>query len=314
MRNKFRLFGIYSYFCGFQKNVMASKLDKLKEIGELLSSGAITQEEFDKLKSEILNEKEAPQKDEVKPEKKEETARPNNSDKEKIILKSFHDHNHKLVKAPGIEYINFKDISNEERTVLRTFLRKKQISAPEEMTQDEIDLGNKLFTHAEIVKMNSERTGFNYPWGSILGLLAVGVATIFLYISPCFVILGAGTGLVYGAFSAGWILTRADATKMDKRVSGAALILAILVFFFMDSIHSMSDGGSSSESIDCSSQSSSYEQGYASGETAKMLGDYSGCHSYVSDYNEGIGRNVLDASDCFCQGYEDGKSGKPKRY
>jgi len=34
---------------------MKSKLDKLNELGELFKSGAITQEEFDNLKSEILN-------------------------------------------------------------------------------------------------------------------------------------------------------------------------------------------------------------------------------------------------------------------
>jgi hypothetical protein len=37
---------------------MKSKVDKLKEIGELLSSGAITQAEFVRLKSELLIEKE----------------------------------------------------------------------------------------------------------------------------------------------------------------------------------------------------------------------------------------------------------------
>ena len=34
---------------------MASKLDKLNELGELLKSGAITQEEFNDLKKEILD-------------------------------------------------------------------------------------------------------------------------------------------------------------------------------------------------------------------------------------------------------------------
>jgi hypothetical protein len=294
---------------------MAGKLDKLNELGELLKSGAISQDEFNNLKKEILESTDKLE-NENKPVKQKEN-KIENSNKEKVQLKSFRDINNKQIKAPEIQFLDFKNLTNDEIKLLKPFLRLKQIHAPEEMTNDEIDIGNKLFTVADINQMNSERGGFNYAWGSIISVLASGAALYFITISPCFIILGAGTGLIASIFIAITTLNKADGTKLDRTFSFIALglsAIAIFVYFSWGSDLNSSSDSSSSNSVDCSNSTGAYEQGFASGETARMLGDYSSCSSYVEDYNYQTGRNILSASDCFCEGYNDGKNGEDSKY
>lgn len=294
---------------------MAGKLDKLNELGELLKSGAISQDEFNNLKKEILESTDKLE-NENKPVKQKEN-KLENSNKEKVQFKSFRDINNKQIKAPEIQFLDFKNLTNDEIKLLKPFLRLKQIHAPEEMTNDEIDIGNKLFTVADINQMNSERGGFNYAWGSIISVLASGAALYFITISPCFIILGAGTGLIASIFIAITILNKADGTKLDRTFSFIALglsAIAIFVYFSWGSDLNSSSDSSSSNSVDCSNSTGAYEQGFASGKTARMLGDYSSCSSYVEDYNYQTGRNILSASDCFCEGYNDGKNGEDSKY
>lgn len=288
---------------------MANKLDKLKELGGLLKSGAITQEEFNKLKKEILESTDNSENEIISIKQKENKIE--NSNKKKVQLKSFRDIDNKQIKAPEIQYLDFKNISDDEIKLLKPFLRLKQIHAPEEMTYDEIDIGNKLFTILEINQMNSERPGFNYAFDSILSVLCAGAALFFITISPCFLILGAGTGLFVSILIAITTLNKADATKLDRIFSFIALglsAIAIFVYFmgFSDS--------SSNTPLDCSNSKGAYENGFASGKTARMLGNYSSCSSYVEDYNYQTGRNILSASDCFCEGYNDGKNGEESKY
>jgi hypothetical protein len=205
-----------------------SKVEKLNELNELHKSGAISKEEFDSLKKEILESKES-----LSPTKKEETTAQPIINKQQINLKSFRDSDGNLVKAPEITHIDFKNITSEENKVLKPFLRKKHIHASYDMTEDEITLGKKLFTSYEIHSMESERPGFNYAFGSIISLLAGIAAAIFLYISPCMIIFCYG-GLAASVFIAGFTLTRVNATKMDKIVCGLALAAdAVGIFFYI---------------------------------------------------------------------------------
>ena len=157
-----------------------------------------------------------------------------NSNIEKISLKSFTDNNGKLIRAPDIQYLNIKDLSDSEINLLKPFIRQKQIHSPSEMTSDEIIIANKVFSALEIAKMNSERPGFNYAFSSILSVLCAGAALYFITISPCFIILGAGTGLISSLFISIMTLDKVDATKLDRTFSYIAIaigVIAITVYF-----------------------------------------------------------------------------------
>ena len=204
---------------------MANKLDKLNELHELLKSGAISQHEFESLKSEIINDREN-----LIGSSTSETKTPvqETENKEKVILKSFRDNGGKIIKVPDIQYLNLKDLSDTEIKILKPFLKQKQIHASSEMTNDEIKIGNKIFSVLEIAEINSERPGFNYAFISILSVLTSGAALYFISISPCFIILGAGTGLITSFIMSIIILNKVDATKLDKTFAYIALALAII--------------------------------------------------------------------------------------
>ena len=90
---------------------MANKLDKLNELHDLLKSGAISQQEFESLKSEIMSDEKSTlntSENEIKTNIQES---PN---KEKVSLKSFNDSEGQLIKAPDIQYLNLKDLSDTE--------------------------------------------------------------------------------------------------------------------------------------------------------------------------------------------------------
>ncbi len=165
------------------------KLLKLKQLKGLLDDGLITQEEFSKLKSEVINNKsvsdhqtvDATAKDENKTNFSSDT---NQRDREKIILNSFEDCEGKKIVHPEIEYLNFKNITKEELGILKPFLRLKQIHAPSEMSKDEITIIEKVFSPLEIATMNSERAGFNHAFPTILSVLCACAALFFIKIAP----------------------------------------------------------------------------------------------------------------------------------
>jgi hypothetical protein len=211
---------------------MSNKIEKLNELGQLYKSGALTKDEFENLKAEILNGSNISEDD--KQSETKSLALEQKVGKEKISLKSFTDNENIRTNPPQIEYLNFKDIGNDELKLLKPFIRGKQIHAPSEMTADEINIGNKIFSVQEIAEINSERPGFNYAFGSIISVLCSGAALYFISISPCFIILGAGTGLISALFISLTILNKVDSTKLDKAFCFIALtlgVIAIITYF-----------------------------------------------------------------------------------
>lgn len=93
-------------------------------------------------------------------------------------------------------------------------------------------------------------------------------------------------------------------------------ILIVVVFLFLasGSDDSKSDNKESQKTTDCSNSKGSYSSGYAAGKLCKLLGDYSSCESYVEKYNYETGRNILSTNECYCEGFNDGKSGNPEKY
>jgi hypothetical protein len=206
-----------------------NKIEKLNELNELYKSGVISKDEFDNLKKEIIEAKE-----DLNISKKQEIFDKSITNKEQINLKSFHGFNGKLVEAPSITHLDFKNISNDEIKLLNPFIKKKHIYASNDMTEDEIKIGNKLFTSQQIHEMESERPGFNYAFASILSLLAGIGAAYFLYLSPCLIFF-CFSGLCASAFIALFTLSRINATKLDKIFCFLAIAAdAIGIMFYLD--------------------------------------------------------------------------------
>ncbi len=128
------------------------------------------------------------------------------------------------MNAPNVEFIDFNNISKESLKLIEPFLRLKQIHAPEEMTQDEIDLFNSIFTEAQTYEMNSERSGFNYVAHSIFCVLvSIGILILVLF-HPLMIFI---TGFLMVVIGISGIITlnKADATNMDKRAIYLSFVL-----------------------------------------------------------------------------------------
>jgi len=70
----------------------------------------------------------------------------------------------------------------------------------------------------------------------------------------------------------------------------------------------------SCSSPNCSNSKDEYQNGYAAGKTVKLMGSSGSCSDYVNSYNDQSGRNTLHATDCYCEGYNDGLNGDPAKY
>ena len=293
------------------------KIDKLQELNDLLKSGAISRDEFISLKNDIFKSSDPLPK--TAKEKVDNSTKEDN--KEKIILKSFNDNKGDYHRAPQIEYINKKNLSDSDVILLKPFLRLKQIYSPAEMTRDEIEIANRLFSVQEIAEMNGERPGFNHAYASILSVLASASALFFIYITPCLIIFGAGTGLIASIFVSLSTLNKVDATKLDKIFCYIALTIsaiAIILYFKGSDGHSLPFSSYSSATavvgVDCANRNGDYKSGYSSGKLVALMGESSSCESYVAKTNTATGRDIMSASECFCSGFNDGKNGEPEKY
>lgn len=70
----------------------------------------------------------------------------------------------------------------------------------------------------------------------------------------------------------------------------------------------------SCSSPNCENNKSEYQEGYAAGKLTKTMGGAGSCRDYVNSYNEQTGRNTMHATDCFCDGFEDGLNGRSAKY
>ena len=103
--------------------------------------------------------------------------------------------------------------------------------------------------------------------------------------------------------------------KQTQYLKIASSILLVGAFLFLACGSDKSKNGAAvNTNIDCSTNSGAYSMGYSAGSLCKAMGDYSSCEGYVQKYNYATGRNMLEASECYCEGFEDGKEGNPKKY
>jgi hypothetical protein len=180
-------------------------------------------------------------------------------------------------------------MSKEEVKQLRAFLRLKQIFAPNDMTNDEIKIGNKLFSQLDIERINAERPGFNFPWAVIISVLTAGLSLFLMYISPCFGFLGAGTGMLSATVISMYVLTRISATKLDKILSVVAIILSIGAFIayqshFKGNTWELKDDESQTKTNN-SNQEINSENNYSESDTTKSESSGSSSKSYCSKHS-----------------------------
>ena len=69
-----------------------------------------------------------------------------------------------------------------------------------------------------------------------------------------------------------------------------------------------------SSSSNCKDNQYEYQEGYASGKLTRVMGGSGSCSEYVDSYNYQTGRNTMHATDCFCDGFEDGLNGRSAKY
>lgn len=103
--------------------------------------------------------------------------------------------------------------------------------------------------------------------------------------------------------------------KQYLKTTGSTLIVGAFLFLAFGSDESDSTSTStSSKEVDCSNSKDSYNSGYSMGSLCRTMGDYSSCESFVNSYNYETGRNILVASDCYCEGFDDGADGNENKY
>jgi len=215
-------------------------IDEIKRLKALLDQGAISQEEFATLKMQILSKKEESLVTEISVESTSSLTTEPKGKKSKeergkrIFLNAFHDSNNNLISPPDITHLDINNMSDYEIEAIKQFIRLKQINAPEEFTDDEVEIGNKLFTSLEVDKINSERKGMNHKRELILGTFCAVASGFFLYLLPCLIIFGAGLAWIVSLLSAISVLRANDATKSDKIYAyvNLGLVIIVLIVYF----------------------------------------------------------------------------------
>jgi TonB family protein len=100
--------------------------------------------------------------------------------------------------------------------------------------------------------------------------------------------------------------------KIIKLINSTLIVMLFLFLAFgSDESKTKND---QKETSNCENSKDEYASGYSSGILCKAMGDYSSCESFVRNYNYETGRDILTASDCYCEGFDDGKDGNPKKY
>jgi protein TonB len=101
-------------------------------------------------------------------------------------------------------------------------------------------------------------------------------------------------------------------SKIIKLIN-STLIVVLFLFLAFGSDESKTKNDQK-ETSNCENSKDEYTSGYSSGILCKAMGDYSSCESFVRNCNYETGRDILTASDCYCEGFDDGKVGNPKKY
>ena len=206
------------------KNLMINKLQKLRELNELLQFGAITESEFEQLKKDVLENNE-----------KTTIFNDTKTNKPRIILESFIDNNGSKITPPNLEFLDINNISKDEINLIKPFIKQKQIYNPSLMTEDELKLSKKLFSIQEIAEFHSERDGYNFGFLSIASMLGAVFTLFLITMSPCLAVFGGLTFFLESIFTAFLVLSKANATKLDKTTCTIAIVIdAVSLIIFMN--------------------------------------------------------------------------------
>ncbi|MBV6483873.1 MAG: hypothetical protein KFKLKKLM_00333 [Flavobacteriales bacterium] len=204
---------------------MINKIEKLNQLSEMFKSGTITQKEFDTLKDELI-------KDNSLSDLSKNINESNN--KVKIFFEPFYDKKGNKIEVPNIQFLDYNNILDVEIDILKPFLTKKIVFSPEDFTNDEYEILCRIFTESEILKIGSERPGFNYGFQVSISLVAALSVLIMMIISPCLIIIAASGLLACISISIKTLLKK-DSTKLDKIFSYISLsicLISIIIYFY----------------------------------------------------------------------------------
>jgi hypothetical protein len=208
-----------------------NRIKRLQDLAKLYKEGAISNEDFESLKNEILGSSNPQVEDDNKTIKPKQDTINTKGQIQQADLKQFYKGS-KLIKAPNIEILDNEIRNKDEIPLLKSFIRLKEIAAPTEMTKFELDISKEIFTAEELLEIKSERSGFNYP---IINIVALGPAIFLIYlikISPCLMYLGGLSSTFLSVVSSVFILSRKDATKYDKIIGGISIFLIVFAWVF----------------------------------------------------------------------------------
>ncbi len=203
-----------------------NKIEKLNELNTLLKSGVINNEEFNKLKEELLKE------DTISISSVSSNSFNINKPNKKVFFKSFKDSKGNIISTPQIEYLDIDNIPKNELNQLRKFIESKLIFAGFDMTKDEIELKNKLFSRHAVDEIISRREGFNFPLFSVCGIISGLLLIYVITISPCMMYLGGISLSIYNVYSSFFIFSRVASTKYDRIAAGISIVLLVIAWVY----------------------------------------------------------------------------------
>jgi hypothetical protein len=119
------------------------------------------------------------------------------------------------------------------------------------------------------------------------------------------------TAVMLGFFIPAYFLTYIIFKRSYSKLR-SSILLTIIPIIVTIGLILPTDASQQSQSSSCAG-SDAYKDGYASGYTCRAMGESTDCATYVEKHNEETGRNTLQASDCFCEGFNDGISGASEK-
>ncbi|MCG3165156.1 MAG: hypothetical protein POELPBGB_00918 [Bacteroidia bacterium] len=91
---------------------------------------------------------------------------------------------------------------------------------------------------------------------------------------------------------------------MKKQLTLIIPITMLLIFLFVGC------GGS----LDCQKEQDEYSKGFSYGGTAKLMNDSYDCYTAVNAPRRVMYLKDIKPSPCYCDGFNDGRNGKPSKY
>ena len=306
-----------------------NKIDELKKLKTLLDEGAISEDEFNSLKLQILNVKEDYKPNEKNKKCQESQSSEKYSQKDAINMLDKMD----LFVAPQnlIYFIEKNDI-NKVNLLLNAGLNPNEPFYNDKVKCNFFALHQAaIFGTTEIIdKLIEFKADVNIKDAkgrspifsaikkgkleNVIALIKNGADVNFKSkskINPLYYATKREKNEIID------ILKKEGAKEMTKEEIKAhqltklptyIIIGVVIIGFFW-----LFGGNIFTPSSKCENNRYEYQEGYAAGKLTRTMGGSGSCSDYMSSYNNETGRNKY-TTDCFCKGFKDGVNGDPAKY